>query len=298
VLELVGKGSLKTLLRGPLAASAGAGGAEGTSAPAISWRTKMGWAADVAMGMAYIHSLKQMHRDLKSGNILITHSDRAKIADFGTIRQLIAKKAAGGSASGSSQGRGGGGGSSTGVTTHSHGSHGSSSVLNPVAAAAGAASAPKSGSASGNYSAGEGSAGAGQNVHVSGGDADVRREPRSGEVDDPMEMTAGKGTPLYMSPEVIRGRQYNQSADVWSYGVVLWEIAAQRSPDLLAQEGNPMGPSLYNLRMLLADGKRLTLEPSWPHWFAALITQCWLADVTERPKFDEIVRIVEDNLPP
>ncbi|CAM9257884.1 unnamed protein product, partial [Hapterophycus canaliculatus] len=38
------------------------------------------------------------------------------------------------------------------------------------------------------------------------------------------------GTPLYMSPEVLRGGGYSWSSDVWSLGCVLYELAMLRSP--------------------------------------------------------------------
>lgn len=36
------------------------------------------------------------------------------------------------------------------------------------------------------------------------------------------------GTPLYMSPEVLEGREYGRPNDVWSVGCVMVEIMAQR----------------------------------------------------------------------
>lgn len=40
------------------------------------------------------------------------------------------------------------------------------------------------------------------------------------------------GTPLYASPEVCEGRPYNEKTDVWSLGVVLYEMAALKPPFL------------------------------------------------------------------
>ena len=44
------------------------------------------------------------------------------------------------------------------------------------------------------------------------------------------QLTKGIGTPLWMAPEVLSGRRYGPPADVYSYAIVLWEIAAHSEP--------------------------------------------------------------------
>ena len=41
------------------------------------------WLSDIALGMAYLHSMSVEHRDLKAANVLLTDKGRAKVADFG-----------------------------------------------------------------------------------------------------------------------------------------------------------------------------------------------------------------------
>jgi NIMA (never in mitosis gene a)-related kinase len=38
------------------------------------------------------------------------------------------------------------------------------------------------------------------------------------------------GTPYYLSPELVQGKQYNHKTDIWSLGVVLHELCTLRKP--------------------------------------------------------------------
>jgi fused-like protein len=37
-------------------------------------------------------------------------------------------------------------------------------------------------------------------------------------------LTSIKGTPLYMSPELVKEEPYDHSADLWSLGVIIYEL--------------------------------------------------------------------------
>lgn len=38
------------------------------------------------------------------------------------------------------------------------------------------------------------------------------------------DQTTAKGTPLFMAPEVMMFREFNESSDVYSFAIVLWEV--------------------------------------------------------------------------
>lgn len=55
----------------------------------LTWKQRVAIALDVARGVEYLHSLAQqsfIHRDLKPSNILLGDDMRAKVADFGLVR--------------------------------------------------------------------------------------------------------------------------------------------------------------------------------------------------------------------
>lgn len=43
-------------------------------------------------------------------------------------------------------------------------------------------------------------------------------------------MTGKIGTYQWMAPEVIKGDKYTEKADVFSFGIILWEIATRKPP--------------------------------------------------------------------
>jgi serine/threonine protein kinase len=38
------------------------------------------------------------------------------------------------------------------------------------------------------------------------------------------------GTPCWTAPEILRGEKYSESADVFSFGIIMWEVLSPRAP--------------------------------------------------------------------
>ena len=53
-----------------------------------SMKQTLKWAKQIANGMAYMHKLNFVHRDLKSSNILLTSDMEIQLCDFGTSRLM------------------------------------------------------------------------------------------------------------------------------------------------------------------------------------------------------------------
>jgi len=172
VLELMTRGSLRSVLQ--------------DRSLQLSWEDpKCKLAIDIAKGMAFLHGLHILHRDLKTENILVSSTFTSKVSDFGTSR--LVKK----------------------MTT------------TPV------------------------------------------------------------GTPFWRAPEMIRAEQYDSKADVYSFAMVLLEIATGENP---FAEMTPLD-ALDFPHKVAHDNFRLPIPDRVPEEIRRVITRCWDPNPAMRPPF-------------
>ena len=90
------------------------------------------------------------------------------------------------------------------------------------------------------------------------------------------------GTLRYMAPEVGLSLGYGTEADVYSFGILLWELCAWTKPH----------PSIASLgdfeKAVFAGGKRPVIKDRWPTIMKELISSCWSAAPSERPTMSDI----------
>jgi len=173
VTEFLDNGSLHDFLRKP------------TCVVDIHLQTQ--FAMDIALGMNYLHSMKIIHRDLKSHNLLLDKNYNVKIGDLGISR--IA------------------------TTTQT--------------------------------------------------------------------MTS-VGSVAWTAPEVLRKSHYNEKVDVYSYGVVLWEILSGAEP----YEGLGRVEAAISV---VTTGRRPAMQPEWDASWQNLMSWCWQESPTQRPSFAEVL---------
>lgn len=91
-----------------------------------------------------------------------------------------------------------------------------------------------------------------------------------------------KGTPLWMAPEVMQFREFNEACDLYSYGVVLWEIFTRQEP---YKEFNSFDKFKHAICTL---HHRPEIPESVPESIASIMRDCWAPDPTTRPSFAEV----------
>ncbi|KAM4541577.1 fibroblast growth factor receptor 3 isoform 3-T3 [Fundulus diaphanus] len=94
--------------------------------------------------------------------------------------------------------------------------------------------------------------------------------------------TNGRLPVKWMAPEALFDRVYTHQSDVWSYGVLLWEI--------FTLGGSPYpGIPVEELFKLLKEGHRMDKPANCTHELYMIMRECWHAVPSQRPTFRQLV---------
>jgi len=101
--------------------------------------------------------------------------------------------------------------------------------------------------------------------------------------------TNSSSTCFWMAPEFIVDRIFNEKSDIYSLGILFWEIFMR---DTIPYKG------MNELTFLLGDIEVLRKRPLIPDNFdkeiRALIEACWNMDFNKRPNIKNVVEILEE----
>lgn len=106
-------------------------------------------------------------------------------------------------------------------------------------------------------------------------------------------MTSETGTYRWMAPEMIRHEPYNEKVDIYSYGVVLWELFSCEIP---FQSLSPIQAAYAvadkHLRPKCESdyAKDVKIPLAWQ----MLIERCWHRSSHERPRFGQVLKILDE----
>ncbi|XP_053225621.1 mitogen-activated protein kinase kinase kinase 11 [Podarcis raffonei] len=90
------------------------------------------------------------------------------------------------------------------------------------------------------------------------------------------------GTYAWMAPEVIKSSTFSRGSDVWSYGVLLWELLTGEVP----YRGIDGLAVAYGVAV---NKLTLPIPSTCPEPFARLMAECWEQDPHRRPTFASIL---------
>jgi len=112
---------------------------------------------------------------------------------------------------------------------------------------------------------------------------------KSGFCDEYYELSGNTGSLRYMAPEVACGDPYNLQADVYSFGLLLWQICALQLPyDGMTRT--------YHSDLVIRGGERPPLFQRWSTSLRILIKRSWDSQPMIRPSMASACKILKREI--
>ena len=103
-------------------------------------------------------------------------------------------------------------------------------------------------------------------------------------------ITARMGSPQWSAPEILRGQPHDESADTYSFGVLLYEIMSRELPY--------RGVDTFQVVMGVITGMlqrpSLPEDCAYPQQLKELMRTSWSEEPQSRPRFNQILDIVDE----
>ncbi|XP_060724140.1 ephrin type-A receptor 2a [Tachysurus vachellii] len=102
--------------------------------------------------------------------------------------------------------------------------------------------------------------------------------------------TSGGKIPIrWTAPEAIANRMFTSASDVWSFGIVMWEVMA-------FGERPYWDMSNHEVMKAIHEGFRLPAPMDCPSAIYELMLQCWMQDRSKRPCFFDVLNVLDNHL--
>lgn len=112
----------------------------------------------------------------------------------------------------------------------------------------------------------------------------------------PVEMTGVAGSYGYMAPEVFRDEQYNEKVDIFSFGVLMYNLCYRVIPALMIMS-NGETEDMVEYAKRVADGFRQPLnDDKVPAEINSIIRDCWSQNPVDRPSANKVVERLREFL--
>jgi len=96
------------------------------------------------------------------------------------------------------------------------------------------------------------------------------------------KLSGHTGSLAYMAPEVALGTPYNETCDVYSFSILLWQMLKAETPF----ENYASVKSFQS--KVVKGGVRPAPDPKWAADITDLMRRSWSPDISKRPVMDEV----------
>lgn len=92
----------------------------------------------------------------------------------------------------------------------------------------------------------------------------------------------------FLSLKVLRGTEFDEKCDVYSFSIIAWEAWNWSLP--FAQYDY-----VQVINGVAFDNLRPVISQDTPKWFGDLMESCWSFNPKDRPYFEYILEVLENN---
>lgn len=100
------------------------------------------------------------------------------------------------------------------------------------------------------------------------------------------ELTPETGTYRWMAPEIIRHEHYDNSADVYSFGILMYECYTRGIP-------YPNMTAIIAAYSVAKENLRPVIHENLSPRKKAIMKRCWLDDSASRPSFEDLIGLLK-----
>jgi len=112
-----------------------------------------------------------------------------------------------------------------------------------------------------------------------------KRDPTTGLY----QLTGCTGSLRFMAPEVALNQPYDEKVDVYSFGILLWQMSSLLMPF-------PRYSKEMHRNLVVEKGERPSVDVAWQSGLSRLIQRCWVANGSSRPDFVTVIRALEREI--
>ena len=116
-----------------------------------------------------------------------------------------------------------------------------------------------------------------------------RQFPTEKDEDGTYKMTGDTGSMRYMAPEIALFQPYNETVDVYAFGILLHQICSLEKPF----EG--FTKKMFE-KLVTRGGQRPKCDPKWSPRIQTLLQQCWNVDIAKRPAMRKVLETLDEEL--
>lgn len=100
-----------------------------------------------------------------------------------------------------------------------------------------------------------------------------------------------RGTYTYCAPEIYFNQPFTTKSDIFSIGVILWEIVVRVVRGKYERPYSEFPELMYDYHIILqtSKGKRCTIPPACPASLSKLVSSCWDPVPANRPSSAELI---------